>query len=125
MTVTVKKIDEVAPYSGPHAIEGIRFRAIREALDVSSWGMNVLDFDPHCEGHPEHHHTKDEQEEVYVVLSGSVVLQANGEEHTLSAGSMAHVRAEVRRKLITGDEPARVLALGGAPGKAYAPSMGG
>lgn len=123
--ITVKKIEEIAAYSGPHEIPGIRFRHAREALGVSSWGMNVLELDPGCVGYPEHDHASDGQEEVYVVLRGSVVLQADGAEHALSQGDLVRVAPHLKRKFVTREEGATLLALGGTPGKPYAPSMGG
>lgn len=69
------------PYEGPHAIEGIRFRALRGALEVTAWGMNVIDLDAGATGYPEHDHTKDGQEEVYVILSGEVELHAGARRH--------------------------------------------
>ena len=123
--ITTLHLASIAAYSGPHAIPGIRFRPARAALGVSSWGMNVLELDAGCELCPEHDHEADGQEEVYVVLSGSVVLRASGEERTLVTGDMARVAPDVRRKLVTRDRPATVLALGGTPGKPYSPSMGG
>lgn len=119
--ITVKSIDEIEPYAGPHAIEGIRFRPVRQALGVSSWGMNVLELDPHCEGHPDHDHASDNHEEVYVVLSGSAVLLAQGEERVVSRGDLVRVSAQVKRKFVTRDEGVVLLALGGTPGKPYAP----
>ena len=122
--ITVKNISEIAPYTGPHAIDGIRFRAVREALGVSSWGMSVLELDPHCSGYPEHDHQKDRQEEVYLVLRGAIVIEAQGGELTLREGACARVPAEVSRKLLTRDEGATILALGGTPGEPYKPSFG-
>ncbi|NUO51196.1 MAG: cupin domain-containing protein [Polyangiaceae bacterium] len=117
--ITVKSLRAVEPYSGQNAIEGIRFRAVRSALGVSSWGMNVLELDPKCEGYPEHDHEKDGQEEVYVVLEGSAVLIAEGSERKVSAGDMIRVPPDVKRKFVTRDEGVVLLALGGTPGKAY------
>ena len=77
--VVVKNLEDVAPYAGPGAIEGIRFRAARQALGVSAFGLNVLELDPHCDNHPEHHHRSDGHEEVYVVLRGAAVLRVEGE----------------------------------------------
>ncbi|MCA9671756.1 MAG: cupin domain-containing protein [Myxococcales bacterium] len=122
--ITILRADEIEAYSGPHEIPGIKFRTARQALGVTSWGMNVLSLDAHCDGYPEHDHQSEAHEEVYVVLRGSVVLQARGEEHVLEAGQMVRVAPEVKRKLVTRDEAALVLALGGTPGKAYEAAMG-
>jgi quercetin dioxygenase-like cupin family protein len=124
MNITVKHLEDIEPYKGANTIPGIRFRPARQALGVSSWGMNVLELDPHCSGYPEHDHAKDGHEEVYVVLRGSIVLQAAGEERALSQGDLVRVAPDVKRKFVTRDEGATLLALGGTPGKAYAASMG-
>lgn len=123
--IRVKNIDDIEPYSGPYAIEGIRFRPAREALGVTAWGMNVMQLDPGCEGYPEHDHAKDGQEEVYVVLEGSAVVQADGGETAVRKGDFVRVGASVRRKFVTREEGVTLLAIGGTPGKGYEPSMGG
>lgn len=40
--VQIQRLDEVEPYTGPHALEGIRFRPLGRAIGVTAWGMNVL-----------------------------------------------------------------------------------
>jgi quercetin dioxygenase-like cupin family protein len=122
--VSVKAIEEIEAYGGKNAIPGIRFRPARQALGVSSWGMSVLELDPECSGYPEHDHASEGHEEVYLVLKGSIVLRANGEERTLSAGDFVRVAPDVKRKFVTKKEGATILALGGTPGKPYAPAMG-
>jgi uncharacterized cupin superfamily protein len=117
--ITVKSIDEVEPYAGKNAITGIRFRAMRSALGVSAWGMNVLELDPGCSGYPEHDHENDGQEEVYVVLEGTLTLQVAGEERTLARGDFVRVGPQIKRKFVTGKSGATLLALGATPGKAY------
>jgi uncharacterized cupin superfamily protein len=123
-TITVKKIEDIDAYAGPHAIPGIRFRPAREALGVSSFGMSLLELDPHCSSYPEHDHADDGHEEVYVVLRGAIVLIAAGEERPLSMGELVRVPGNLKRKFVTRDQGATLLALGGTPGQAYAPSMG-
>jgi hypothetical protein len=51
------------------------------------------------------------------VISGRATLHVGGEEHLLEPGVFARVGAIERRKLTTGDEPARILAMGASPGK--------
>lgn len=124
MTIVVKNIRDIQHYQGEHAIPGIRFRPARQAMGVSAWGMNVLDLDAGCEGYPQHDHAHDGQEEVYVVLDGSVVIVAEGAEHVLRRGDMARVPPDVERTLMTREEPATILAIGSTPGRAYAPDPG-
>ncbi len=122
--ITVKSIAQIEAYAGPHAIAGIRFRPARQALGVTSWGMSVLELDPGCSDYPKHDHASEGHEEVYLVLRGSVVLQAAGEERTLVQGDFVRVAPATVRKFVTREEGATLLALGGTPGQPYAAAMG-
>jgi mannose-6-phosphate isomerase-like protein (cupin superfamily) len=121
--VTVKRIDEMDSLG-----EG-RFRRCRAELGVSSFGFQVFDMPANCDDHPEHAHANmpppmeqanDGQEEVYVPLAGAAVLRADGREFTIEPGMMVRVGPSQMRKLITREQPARVLVIGGIPGKPYA-----
>ena len=71
-----KRIDDLPYYQGEHMLPGIKFRYAGKDLGVTTWGMNVIELAPHTTTYPEHDHTSDGEEEVYVVLSGSAILQA-------------------------------------------------
>ena len=118
---TLKKIQDVPPYSGPNVIPGMRFRPMGRALGVTAWGMNVIEIDPGCARYPEHDHQKDGQEEVYAVLRGSAVVQLGAEEQELEEGGFVRVAAGQRRKFIPGPSGVTLLALGATPGQAYQP----
>jgi mannose-6-phosphate isomerase-like protein (cupin superfamily) len=60
-------------------------------------------------------------EEVYVCLEGAGTLLAGGAEYALEPGVMARVGPGEKRKIVTGDERVRILALGGTPGEAFEP----
>jgi hypothetical protein len=113
--VTVKRVEDF------EAIFGGGFRRVRAGLGVSSFGLAVIDLPANFQHFPEHDQTHDEQEEVYTPLSGRVTLRVGGEEYELEPGMFARVGASEKRKLITGDEPARVIAMGATPGKVYDP----
>jgi uncharacterized cupin superfamily protein len=113
--VTVKRVEEF------EAIFGGGFRRVRAGLGVSSFGIAVMDLPPNFRDYPLHDQAHDHQEEVYTVLSGQATLQVEGEEHELGPGVWARVGPSERRKIVTGDQPARVLAVGGSPGRAYVP----
>jgi mannose-6-phosphate isomerase-like protein (cupin superfamily) len=121
MSIKLKAISDIAPYAGPNAIPGIRFRAAARELGVTAWGMNVIEIDAGCTGYPEHDHTHDGQEEVYVVLRGSGHVEANSERFEVSVGAMVHVAATTKRKFFPGPSGLTLLAIGGTPGKAYEP----
>jgi uncharacterized cupin superfamily protein len=125
MTITATNVRDIEHYQGPHAIPGIRFRPARTALGVTAWGMNILEFDPGCEGYPRHDHTGDAQEEVYLVLEGSIVMIADGVERTLNRGDMVRVPPEVVRTFVTRADAATLLAIGATPGQAFVPRIPG
>ena len=113
---TVKRIDEMeASFLGS-------FKRARAELGVSSFGMQVIDFPPNATAHPEHDHTHDGQEEVFVVMRGRGTIEIDGERTEIDPETMVRVAPEARRKIITGEEPMRLLALGGVPGGVYQPS---
>ncbi len=91
----------------------------RAGLGLTSFGMQIIRFPPHADRYPEHDHAQDGQEEVYTVLEGEATLRAGGEEHTLEPGVFARVGPSETRKLVTGEQGAVVLALGGLPGRSF------
>jgi mannose-6-phosphate isomerase-like protein (cupin superfamily) len=116
--VTVKRIKDF------EAIFGGGFRRVRAGLGVSSFGLAVMDLPPEFGEYPDHDQAHDHQEEVYTLLSGRATLRVGGpggEEHVLEPGIWIRVGPAEKRKIITGTEPARVLAVGGSPGRAYEP----
>jgi len=111
--VTVRHVDDF-PVQG----QGV-FVPVREALGVSSFGINVERWPAHSDGHPEHDEGTTGQEEVYFCLSGSATLRADGAEYDLRPGVFARVSPGVTRQIVTKEEPVEVLCLGGVPGGAY------
>jgi hypothetical protein len=113
--VTVKRVEDF------EAIFGGGFRRARAGLGVSSFGLAVIDLPANFSRYPVHDQTHDDQEEVYTVLSGRATLQVGGEDYELEPGVFVRVGATEKRKLITGDQPARIIAMGATPGKVYEP----
>jgi mannose-6-phosphate isomerase-like protein (cupin superfamily) len=89
-----------------------RFVSLRQQLGVSSFGMNLILLHAGARGRI-HKHAK--QEEVYLVLEGTLSLSIEGVERDMTSGELVRVAPEVRRQLINRG-PARVaiLALGAA-----------
>jgi quercetin dioxygenase-like cupin family protein len=89
-----------------------RFVSLRRALGVTSLGMNQMLLRPGQRGRI-HRHAR--QEEVYLVLRGTLTVEIEGEPHELAAGELMRVGPEVRRRVVNrGSELVSVLALGGA-----------
>jgi hypothetical protein len=54
-----------------------------------------------------------------VALSGWGEIEIEGERHRIDPETMVMVGPGIKRKVWTGDEPMRLLAIGGIPGKPY------
>jgi mannose-6-phosphate isomerase-like protein (cupin superfamily) len=105
--------------------DGIALRA-RASLGVSAWGMQVMTLPADWDGYPDHCHdattAEAGQEEVYIPLEGSAVLQAGEESYEIRPGMMVRVGPEQKRRILPGGEGIRFIALGGVPGTAHSPS---
>jgi uncharacterized cupin superfamily protein len=102
-----------------------RFQRLRAELGVTTFGLNLLRLGP---GARSRIHRHERQEEVYLVLEGTLTLVV--EQHDsreMGRGDLARVAPGVRRQLVNRHpEPLVLLAVGGAnahegrDGRAYA-----
>jgi mannose-6-phosphate isomerase-like protein (cupin superfamily) len=109
----VVKIDDM------EAIAFGTFRRARAELDVTAFGLQILDLPPNMDAYPEHDHSSDGQEEVYFVLRGSGEVEIDGERVPLDPETAVSIKAGTRRKLWPGPDGMRVVAIGGKPGAIY------
>jgi mannose-6-phosphate isomerase-like protein (cupin superfamily) len=109
----VKRIDEM------EAVFGGGFKRARAELGVESFGMQIIDMPPNYDNYPEHDHSEDGQEEVYVTLRGGGELEIEGERFPLDDDRVARVGPGVKRKVWPGEDGIRVLVIGGKAGEAY------
>ena len=112
---TVKRLGEF------EAIFGGGFHRVRAGLGVSSMGIAVMDLPAAYGDYPEHDQEHDHQEEVYTASLGPGDDLRRRREYTLEPGVWIRVGEAEKRKIVTGEERARVLAIGGSPGRAYVP----
>ena len=110
---TVKRHEEF------EAVFGGGFRRVRAGLGVTSFGLAVMEFPPNFEHYPKHSQQHDAQEEVYTLLSGKAKIEIGDETIDLEPGVWVRVGPAEQRRLLTTDESARVIAIGGTPGVAY------
>jgi mannose-6-phosphate isomerase-like protein (cupin superfamily) len=94
-------------------------KKVRAELGVSSFGVQVLDFPPNFTDYPEHDHSEEGQEELYATMSGSGEIELDGERIAISPDVIVRVGPACRRKLYSGPDGLRVLAMGAVPGKPY------
>lgn len=113
MSSKVKNIDEMeAVYLGA-------FKRARAELGVESFGMQIIDMPPDFEHYPEHDHTHDDQEEVFLVMRGGGEIEIEGERFPLDDAHVARVAPEAKRKVWPGPDGIRLVILGGVPGRLY------
>src|SRR3954447_23883560 len=93
---------------------GKRFVRLRQQLGVSTFGLNQILLEAGQRGRL-HRHKR--QEEVYLVVEGTLTLLVEDKEHTLGPGSVARVAPEVRRQLVNRG-PGRLGLLGVRGGEA-------
>ena len=90
---------------------GERFVPLRRLLGVTAFGLNQLVLEPGQRGRIHRH---ERQEEVYLVLEGTLTVAIEGDEDVLERGDLMRVAPEVRRQLINrGADRVVLLALGG------------
>ncbi|MGA2320542.1 MAG: hypothetical protein ABSG95_07335 [Solirubrobacteraceae bacterium] len=92
---------------------------VRAELGVSAFGMQVIRLPPNSNDYPEHDHSEERQEEVYVALAGSGWIDIEGERVDLDKDVLIRVGANTKRKIHSGPEGLEVLAVGGTPGEPY------
>jgi mannose-6-phosphate isomerase-like protein (cupin superfamily) len=88
------------------------FQTLRRELDLESFGINLMVLQPRKRLRV---HTHKHQDEVYLVLEGTLTLLIEGEPHELGVDQLARVGPGTRRQL-TNPTPEKVviLALGAA-----------
>lgn len=95
--------------------EGYGFRKIRRELGVTAFGINAIVLPT---GYETGRHFHDEQEELYLVHSGTVEITfGDGSTHELGPGGMARVDASTVRKIRNnGDGDCVYVVVGGKDG---------
>lgn len=95
--------------------EGPGFRKVRQALDVTEFGVNAVVLPP---GYESRRHYHDRQQELYVVISGEIEFDFDGSKQTLGEGGLARVDPATVRSLrnTSATDDAVYLCVGGEGG---------
>lgn len=89
-----------------------RFVPLRRQLGVTAFGLNQMNLRPGQRGRIHRH---ERQEEVYLVLQGTLTLEIEGEARDLGEGEAVRVAPGLRRRLVNrGPGDVMVVAIGGA-----------
>jgi uncharacterized cupin superfamily protein len=112
-SLTIRHVDEFPRDGG--------WRLARRALGVRAFGLNVVDVPPGG-SLPAHTEQDPDQEEVYVVLSGSPTITVDGVVHPAPAGTFVRLDpAPLRAVHNPGPEPARLLMVSAPVSSGYEP----
>jgi len=97
-------------------------KLVREGLDISAFGVQVMDLPPDYST-KSHDEGDSGQEELYIGLRGSGAVLIDDEERSLplDVEHMVRVSPGTPRSLTSGAEGLRVLCIGGVPGGVYEP----
>ena len=97
------------------------FKLARAELGITSFGLQVIDLPAGYDGYPEHDHSEDGQEEVYVTVRGTGEIEIEGERHPMTPDELVYVGSGVKRKIWPGADGMRIVAIAGVPGQAFVP----
>ena len=106
---TIKKVHEFEEMEGSG---NATWRLARKSLGAESFGFNVVDIAPGGQI-PEHDHTGDDQEEVFIILNGDATIVIDGDEHDAPAGTYVRYAPDVKRTIRNNSEGfVRALLIG-------------
>ena len=105
--VNLREVEDQAPRFG---IEGIESRFARVPLELEQSGLGYFRLAPGFRA--PFGHTHGEQEEVYVVVSGSARMKVEDEVVDLRQWDALRVAPGVMRAFEAGDEGAEIVAFG-------------
>ena len=98
-----------------------RWSLARKSLGLGSFGMNIVELEPGYQI-PEHDETGRDQEEIFLVLSGSPTMIVEGQEYPAPLGTFVRLDPKPQRTMRNdGDEPARVLIVSAPCSSGYEP----
>ncbi len=96
-----------------------RFVRLRDQLGVGSFGINQIVL---ASGQRNRIHRHRHQEEVYLVIAGTLTLLVEGEPHEYAVGELVRVAPHVRRQLVNRHStPLSLLAIGGLADHEHSP----
>lgn len=118
----VASIEELDRISLPD-LHGLEWRPIRRRFDIRSFGMNAYTAQPGDWIVEEHTEARLQHQELYIVVRGRARFTLDGDVLNAPAGTIVFIEdPEVRRSAVAEEEGTTVLAMGGKPGEAFAPS---
>jgi quercetin dioxygenase-like cupin family protein len=106
--INLKDVEDMAPKFGMSP--GIESRFARKALQLEESGMGYYKLAPNYRLPFGHRHT--EQEEIYLVVSGSARMKLDDEVVDLAQWDVVRVPGEIARGMEGGPDGAEIIAFG-------------
>ena len=106
---TIKNLKEIEDSAGDRA-PGIEARFARKYLDSEHLGITYLRYAPGVRAPMAHSHR--EQEEAYVVVSGSGRVRLDDEVHAVAEWDVVRVSPQTVRAFEAGDDGLELIAVG-------------
>jgi hypothetical protein len=116
VSVRVVQVTDVPPASSP--VEGLDWRPVRHHLGVASFGTNAY-MGRNAGDLVIEDHDEDEDEELYVVLTGAARFTVDGEDIDAPSGTLVLVTPPSERVAYAIEPDTTVLVIGGVPGRAF------
>ena len=105
--LNLKEVEDQAPKFG---MEGLEFRMGRVPLELKNSGLSYLRLEPNFRIPFGHHHKN--QEEIYVLISGSARLKVGDEILDLKPFDAVRVAKDTMRAYEGGPDGAEIIAIG-------------
>jgi len=122
MSCEVTRLDDLDRI--PVGSSGLEWRPIRRRFGLGAFGINAYS-SSHAGGEVVEEHTEEQlgHQEVYIVVRGRATFHLDGSDVEAPAGTMVVLKdPSVKRGATAVDADTIVLAVGGKPGEAFAPS---
>ena len=108
---TLINVDDVEDHYAGSSVPG-EFRRLAAALGTEQVAVTLIRIPPHSDFEQGTGHFHDEQEEVYIVASGTLTMRFGDDVRKLTAGEVARVApATPRSHRNEGDEPVELWAV--------------
>jgi quercetin dioxygenase-like cupin family protein len=110
MAYSILNVDEVEPGGRTGMV-----KFVRRELGLEAFGLNWFELPPNTEGH-EHNESASEQEEVNIVVRGSGIWRADGDEVAVREGTILRFDPQSTRCPVSGPEGMTFIAIGARRG---------
>ncbi|MBA3757918.1 hypothetical protein H0X09_03625 [Candidatus Saccharibacteria bacterium] len=114
----VEHIDNVPPMKDTFQ-KG--WKSVRWHMGIEAFGVNAATKDKGEWLTPVHDELKDNQDELFVVLKGTVEFSLDGKKVKAPEGTLVSVKSAIKRGVLALEDNTTILIIGAPIGKLYSP----